>query len=911
MSKLQRLLLLLLILLPAFWLRLFLLDGQSLWWDEGISLHLATSSFAEIAANRAANIHPPLYFFLLKIWVSLTGTTPFAARFFSVLASFLQVVLLYGVLRDWFGRRTAVIGMVLTAVWSLSVVYGQEVRVYAFLPLTYLLILLLAHRVAWEQPTRRTWLALGFAEWLALHLHYNSLFLLIFVNGWLLLIFWQKPRFWEWFKVQLGVGLASLPWVTAVLLNRLGGEATSNLGNISDQPPAWDFVLPQVWGFHLTGLVNVLAEPSVQLAAIGLIVLIPLLLVWVWLQRQNRWGVWLGAVWLLPLFFGFSLWLLRSFSHPRYISMFAYGFLLLLAYLLTPRLDARTLPAFLANGMRLVTAVLFFWVIGWGLQHYFFDPAFAKDDMRQIGAILEAEAEPSDLILVPLTDWSLPFVYEGGTPVQMANAFHQEQSWRDLAAWTADTAQVFTVDYADNFYDWQGMVPFALESAGNLVQRWRVDDLTLSQYRLDRPVTEPELLPQDGRFGDIAFLGSWVVPTATADDGVTVALQWQLLASVTHNYSIVLDVTDGTGLELGERDDQLVSPNGRATNRWDVGEIVTTYHFVPFKRGTPPLTYDVNLRVYIVQGEVQTLDFIDSLGAPQGQNVLLGQVQVERPLPNQSHVYGAEHPYLPLPEPHQLADGLQLTHVLLSNSILRPGQSLEMELGWQSSQFLPNLRPNFVLMQDGQPLVQDGNAPAQGQYPTNLWQPDEFVWEQRLLIVPPTAVSGEATLFVELGDASFVLGEVEIIVDERSFVPPTPQVPLDVTFGDVARLVGVDPPAAQVPAGQPIPLTLYWQALGTGEPVSYMVFAQLLAVEDGRLVAQHDAAPDNGFRPTTGWVEGEYIEDAHQLRWHEMSFTGEGQLIVGLYDPATGERLTLPDGRDAFLLPEPLTVVGE
>ncbi len=168
MSKLQRFLLLLLILLPAFWLRIFLLDGQSLWWDEGISLHLATSSFAEIAANRAANIHPPLYFFLLKIWVTLTGTTPFAARYFSALASFLQVALVYAVLRDWFGRRTAVIGLVLTAVWSLSVVYGQETRVYAFLPLTYLLVLLLAHRVALNQPTRRTWLALGVAEWLAL-----------------------------------------------------------------------------------------------------------------------------------------------------------------------------------------------------------------------------------------------------------------------------------------------------------------------------------------------------------------------------------------------------------------------------------------------------------------------------------------------------------------------------------------------------------------------------------------------------------------------------------------------------------------------------------------------------------------------------------------------------------------------
>src|SRR5690606_24796252 len=78
---LGRWVLLLPILLLAFWLRLFLLDGQSLWWDEGISLHLATSSLAEIVANRVVNIHPPLYFFLLKLWVALTGTTVFAARY--------------------------------------------------------------------------------------------------------------------------------------------------------------------------------------------------------------------------------------------------------------------------------------------------------------------------------------------------------------------------------------------------------------------------------------------------------------------------------------------------------------------------------------------------------------------------------------------------------------------------------------------------------------------------------------------------------------------------------------------------------------------------------------------------------------------------------------------------------------
>lgn len=54
------------LLFMAFALRLYRLDYQSIWWDEGISLHLGTSSFGDIIRDRQNNIHPPLYFFILK-----------------------------------------------------------------------------------------------------------------------------------------------------------------------------------------------------------------------------------------------------------------------------------------------------------------------------------------------------------------------------------------------------------------------------------------------------------------------------------------------------------------------------------------------------------------------------------------------------------------------------------------------------------------------------------------------------------------------------------------------------------------------------------------------------------------------------------------------------------------------------
>jgi hypothetical protein len=87
---------------------------------------------------------------------------------------------------------------------------------------------------------------------------------------------------------------------------------------------------------------------------------------------------------------------------------------------------------------------------------------------------------------------------------------------------------------------------------------------------------------------------------------------------------------------------------------------------------------------------------------------------------------------------------------------------------------------------------------------------------------------------------------------------------------------------------------LYWQ---TGSPLStqYKIFVQLL---DGAnsVVAQSDTVPAAGQRPTTGWLPGEIIVDAHALALPPDLPTGSYRLIAGLYDSITGERLPILSG---------------
>ena len=90
-----------------------------------------------------------------------------------------------------------------------------------------------------------------------------------------------------------------------------------------------------------------------------------------------------------------------------------------------------------------------------------------------------------------------------------------------------------------------------------------------------------------------------------------------------------------------------------------------------------------------------------------------------------------------------------------------------------------------------------------------------------------------------------------------------------------------------------LPLTLLWRAAAE-MPTSYRVFIHLVNA-DGQILAQADGEPANWSRPTTGWVPGEYILDAHALTL-PPELPPDASLRIGLYDPATGQRLQTEEG---------------
>jgi hypothetical protein len=107
-------------------------------------------------------------------------------------------------------------------------------------------------------------------------------------------------------------------------------------------------------------------------------------------------------------------------------------------------------------------------------------------------------------------------------------------------------------------------------------------------------------------------------------------------------------------------------------------------------------------------------------------------------------------------------------------------------------------------------------------------------------------------------------------------------------FGGEIALVGYDLPPTARP-GEILAFTLYWQALARPAH-DYTVFVHVLDAA-GQTVAQADAPPVAGTYPTGLWAASETLADRRHLLLPAGLAPGEYRVRIGLYDPASGQRL--------------------
>ncbi len=224
----------LLLFAVALAVRLYRLDAQSLWLDEGSTWQMIQSGWLSLFGEL---FYPPagypLYHVLLKAWVAIAGDSEWALRLPSALAGAatapMLYLLAYELARDvptvseraarWYG----VAPVALLIVSPFAIWYAQDAKVYSLLLLWSTVLLWLVLRAV-RAPTRQAWLVFLAVAVLGVFVH--RLAVLLVLGGWLAVLL-VRPRVWGGFTPRMQVVLLV---VAAVLtLGAMGYGLDSDL----------------------------------------------------------------------------------------------------------------------------------------------------------------------------------------------------------------------------------------------------------------------------------------------------------------------------------------------------------------------------------------------------------------------------------------------------------------------------------------------------------------------------------------------------------------------------------------------------------------------------------------------------------------------------------------------------------
>ncbi len=368
---------------------------------------------------------------------------------------------------------------------------------------------------------------------------------------------------------------------------------------------------------------------------------------------------------------------------------------------------------------------------------------------------------------------------------------------------------------------------------------WQGDDLRLLGYNLSQSA-----VPSGGTF-EVDMAWTAVMPPST-------------------DYQTNVWLVDEDGLVWSDKETQRprLYEDAPKTQFWQPGQWAWDSREVATLVGTPPGEYSLVLTLFERQTlQPVTLTDLNS-GAVLGPTAVLGQITVT-PAPT-------EPQFEPQYRLETAVGSAQLVGYSQDRQEAVPGEPLLLTLFWEQS------------AAETLSLSLQHEAEIVHEWPIVL--PNGRYRSQHLMRLPASLESGVYTF--TLSDVA--LGQLQINAPERIFEQPEMETALNIPFALVdhtlqATLIGYTISSRQSP------ISLLWQA-NAEMPISYRVFLHLVD-ENGIIVAQADSEPANWTRPTTGWTEGEYIVDVHQLALPAESPSENLSLRVGLYDPKAGQRL--------------------
>ena len=592
------------LLLVAFALRVYRLDAQSLWSDEGLSLYRARLTLGENLSNvivvppdvPTQDTNPPLYFVALSALRAVAGESEYALRFVSVMAGVLLVPLLYVMGKRLFSERAGVLAAVLGTFSPFLIWYSQEARMYTLLAALSLASVYLLLRAidfpARSEDTRSPksqhrwliWIAWALVTLATLYTHFTAFFLLLF-EGLVVLAALVRSRRREALVLIGLAGVLAVPLVVYAV-----SRAQQGVDPVFGFRPL-DSMVAEVWGTFVVGRTNDLFQPwwvvlpGALMFAVGLIGGL--------LDKSRRLSTVVVALYLgVPLLAFYAATFLRPlYLGPRHLTLLLPPLYLLMAYGL-----ALLWSRWRVVGIAALTVMLI--VMGWWLRVQFTDPAYVKDDMRSVACTIAAQAKPEDGVVVhdAITSFVFDYYYRrcgGQAPWKIIPTYPSLDVNVALRDFEAEAKRVARLWFVTDPHPLNGFDPEALDvwARGHLLRLghqkypsiWHGSAYQL--YTAHFPIFDA--LPASGEARDVIWPSDGLhlsgidpITIVPSRDQAQVNLYWRLTQPAQRNFNITARLVDRSGAEWG-----LFSGmpfDNWSAKKWPVGQFIqqSMTHFI-------------------------------------------------------------------------------------------------------------------------------------------------------------------------------------------------------------------------------------------------------------------------------------------------------------------------------------------
>lgn len=381
----------------ALALRFFHLGAWSFWEDEALTILLARQSILRLISTVvSADVHPPLYFLLVKAFM-IVGQNEFIVRLPSALCSTGAVAVLYLIGRDMFDERVGLVGALLMAISPLQLLYAQEARMYAQL-------LLLTGLCGWtfiralRHNDKRWWIFFVISATLACYTSYFVFPVFLAMALYVLLVDRRWEHIFSFGLSMLVVAGLYLPWLGILFF-----QTRSVLTSFWIESPHPLILLTTLSGFFV-GLSLPVFWIAVSLAVTLLITFVVLNSVRHALAEgsaDSQALTWLLLWIFVPLLGLYLVSLIRPIFQLRTVITASLPIYLLISWGVTRAAKKRF------NRWLLLPTLI---VMLLSLFNFYFDPAYAKPSWREAAAYVREQAQPRDIVLHTSEGSFLPFL---------------------------------------------------------------------------------------------------------------------------------------------------------------------------------------------------------------------------------------------------------------------------------------------------------------------------------------------------------------------------------------------------------------------------------------------------------------------------------------------------------------------